>query len=187
MSDFSLGWWWRLALAGSQGWCSCSLTCSQQDGRKNGKGKSECVTSCVEVKTVQQVKQKLNMQLKQNKFIHNFPLASRCSSISRKAGMPTVSHLLGKANAMTLNALLLHSSSPSASTAEHNMVWGISLVSWGKLSLLCPLTTSCAPQPTCGREVSNIEKALMLCKHNSAMAKIPGLCHKSKIQQHIFT
>ena len=43
------------------------------------------------------------------------------------------------------------------------MVWNIPLVSWGQLSQLCPLTTSCAPPAPCWRGGVRSRKGLVLC------------------------
>jgi len=73
-----------------------------------------------EVETVSQAKQKLRKQAKRKKAIsHYFPLAGRCSAISRKAGLHHV--LFGKTNAITPQ----HppsSLSPQICVAEHGVI-----------------------------------------------------------------
>lgn len=73
------------------------------DGRENHKSKSE-KNLWVDIKTVQQVKQKFCMQAKQNEeFIHHLPWAGRCSGTPRNAEPYQMSLLLGKTNIITLN------------------------------------------------------------------------------------
>lgn len=56
------------------------------------------------------------------------------------------------------------------SIKSYSMEWNISLVTWGQLSQLCPLLTSCAP-PAYSRVAWEAEKALNLCQHCSAITK----------------
>ena len=87
------------------------------------------------------------MQQKQNKeFIRYFPSAGRGSAISGKAGLHHAEGLLGKTNAVTLNAFPLPSSAPPfICWGWHHVAQTIPLLSWAQLSQLCPLPTSCAP------------------------------------------
>ena len=54
----------------------------------------------------------------------------------------------------------------------HRKVWNVPLVSWGQLSWLCPIPTLAHLQPTglWGKEWFG-QKALMLCRNCSAIAK----------------
>ena len=64
---------------------------------------------------------------------------------------------------------------PALYLSRRHMVWNIPLVSSGQLSWLCPLPRSCPPRPTVGGEMS--ERALVLCKHYSAVAT-PPVCYQ---------
>jgi len=83
------------------------------------------------------------VQAKQNKeFTPSFPLAGRCSDISRRAGLYHTQQLPGRTHTITLNVppfFLL----PPAFPGEHSVVGDFPLVSWGQLSWLRPLPASC--------------------------------------------
>ena len=123
------------------------------------------------------------------KFIHFFPLAGRCLPLSGKHGL---SILLWKTNSITMSVPTSFSFSLTF-IAEHSItwVWSIPLVSLCQLSWLCPPSSLLTPRLFAGEGKAEWEKekALMLCKHCSAIAKTlmcyqQGFNHKSRRQHH---
>lgn len=71
--------------------------------------------------------------------------AGRCSAIPRRARLHHMWRWHGKKNAITPIAPLPFPSSSPSFLCWVWWVWNIPWVSWGHLSWLCPLPTSCAP------------------------------------------
>lgn len=115
-------------------------------------------------------------QAKQNKeFIHHFPPADRCSTITRKAGLHHMWWLLGKTSTVIPNVPCTTSSSFSQlSIVEHDLIWcGIFHQSvWVSCPSCVPLQLLYPPSLLDGGLVYEVEEP-WLCKYHSAVTMKP--------------